>query len=450
MHTTALAATSARPLDPVPRSTSPHSSGASAGDAPSFATLLDRSAPPPPQQLRARAAPTAARAPQRADPSPAPAAAAPPKTGSPTPPTAAPASQAKPDSTSPERSDAVRERVDASRDDAAASAADADSAAARAGTAPARRTTDGADEAAPATAVGAVWLPWLAAPPPEPIPTDAPGTALDDPLDGGALTAVAGAHDLLRPAADAQSQGPARRAEPGARTGATHEGPTTRHAAAADAAAAALKAASGADPGLRSATHEAAAAFALDRSTTKPVGLTPANGSTPDLAALSAALAPPGMAAGAWSRDGLGARPALPLAAPVGSPEFAPALALSLGRLAREGVHEARLQLQPAEMGPIDVQITVMGAQARVDFTADVAATRAAIEAGLPELAGALREAGLTLSGGGVFQQAQGRPAAPQQTHREGRREAATDDAGGPLVPTATLRRVAGVVDLYA
>ena len=54
-------------------------------------------------------------------------------------------------------------------------------------------------------------------------------------------------------------------------------------------------------------------------------------------------------------------------------------------------------------MGPVSVQIVMDGTQARIDFGADLAATRHTIEAGLPELASALRDAGFTLVGGGVF-----------------------------------------------
>lgn len=107
-----------------------------------------------------------------------------------------------------------------------------------------------------------------------------------------------------------------------------------------------------------------------------------------------------------------GTDPTLPqarLSATPGSAEFAPQLGAQVAVLARDGVHEAQLQLNPADMGPITVQIVVDGSSARVDFQADVAATRTAIENSLPALAGALQDAGLTLAGGGVFQQAPGR-----------------------------------------
>ncbi len=79
-------------------------------------------------------------------------------------------------------------------------------------------------------------------------------------------------------------------------------------------------------------------------------------------------------------------------------PRFAQALGTQVSLLARDGVHEAPLQLNPAEMGPVSVQIVLDGTQARVEFGADMARTREVIERSLPELAAALRDAGLTLT----------------------------------------------------
>lgn len=138
--------------------------------------------------------------------------------------------------------------------------------------------------------------------------------------------------------------------------------------------------------------------------------------------------------------------------ASVNSPEFAPALGLTISTLAANGVQEARLQLHPAELGPITVQIALDGSGARVDFQADVAQTRQAIEASLPALAGALREAGLTLTGGGVSQQSPQSGQSGQangQGARRGRHGLADEGAAAVAsVSRATTRR--GLVDLMA
>jgi flagellar hook-length control protein FliK len=141
------------------------------------------------------------------------------------------------------------------------------------------------------------------------------------------------------------------------------------------------------------------------------------------------------------------------IAVPLDSPGFGSALGTQVTLFAREGVQSARLQLNPAEMGPITVQIALDGASARVDFQADRAATRDALEASLPALAGALQDAGLTLAGGGVFQQSPGQQA-PQDPRTPGR-AAAMADPGRTVeratAPAAPLRaRSRGLVDLVA
>jgi flagellar hook-length control protein FliK len=156
------------------------------------------------------------------------------------------------------------------------------------------------------------------------------------------------------------------------------------------------------------------------------------------------------------------AGPAAPTAAPpveaalavaLNSPEFAPAVGAQIARFARDGIEHARLQLNPAEMGPIAVQVAVDGQQVRVDLIADIAATRQALEQSLPALAGALRDAGFTLSGGGVFQQARdganaGDPRGAQPTPANGALRGA--EATGRATEPARAARTQGLVDLFA
>lgn len=137
---------------------------------------------------------------------------------------------------------------------------------------------------------------------------------------------------------------------------------------------------------------------------------------------------------------------------PLDDPQFPRAFGVQVSVLAREGVQKAELHLNPAEMGPVSVQIVMDGTQARIDFGADAAPTRALIEHSLPELAAALREAGLTLAGGGVSQHAgQGRDASGEGPAfgSAGRTDGHADAAAAEARP---LRRhvSAGGVDLYA
>ncbi|TXC65313.1 flagellar hook-length control protein FliK [Piscinibacter aquaticus] len=172
---------------------------------------------------------------------------------------------------------------------------------------------------------------------------------------------------------------------------------------------------------------------------TLPAGFEPVAGATPDMAApapIETALR------------------AVPMAVPLHSPEFAQAFGLEISTLARDGIQQAELHLNPAEMGPVSVQIALDGDKARIDFGAQAAATRAVIEASLPELAAALRDAGLTLAGGGVSQHAGAR----DDGRREGRgdsapfgsRERAEAVAATPARPPLRSRAGPGGVDLYA
>jgi flagellar hook-length control protein FliK len=141
--------------------------------------------------------------------------------------------------------------------------------------------------------------------------------------------------------------------------------------------------------------------------------------------------------------------------APLHSPDFAPELGTRVSLLAVDGVQQAELQLNPADMGPVSVQIVVDGSQAQVSFHAAQAETRQALEQSLPELAAALQGQGLTLSGGGVFQQAardkdHGQQAQGGQGADRGSRSGAGQVGGMAAGPAAPLRRTVGLLDTFA
>lgn len=148
--------------------------------------------------------------------------------------------------------------------------------------------------------------------------------------------------------------------------------------------------------------------------------------------------------------------PSVDVADRMDTPGFAPSLASQVSVLARDGIERAEIRLNPAEMGPVAVQILIDGSQARVEFTADQAVTRQALESSLPQLAAALREAGLTLSGGGVFQQGGrsgsdggGRPGSGSERDQpsEGASEGGTPTLGHL---SGSRRALPGGVDVYA
>ncbi len=139
------------------------------------------------------------------------------------------------------------------------------------------------------------------------------------------------------------------------------------------------------------------------------------------------------------------------LAAQPGSSEFATELSAQLTTYVRQGVQHARLHLNPADLGPVDVRIQVDGDAARVVLTAEQAPTRQWLEQALPSLAGSLREAGLTLAGGGVFERSTGSGADGGQQAPGGRGEGRKPDpelAAPAALPLPGRRR--GVIDLVA
>jgi flagellar hook-length control protein FliK len=143
--------------------------------------------------------------------------------------------------------------------------------------------------------------------------------------------------------------------------------------------------------------------------------------------------------------------PTATLAPPIDSPAFAPALATQVRWWASDGVQQAQLQLNPAEMGPVRVNIVLDGRDARIDFSADLAATRGAIEAALPVLAAALDDGGLKLTGGGVHDgSAQHQRESNERgvTHRTPAGPNGSDTAAPSVAARSAVAR--GMVDLVA
>lgn len=149
------------------------------------------------------------------------------------------------------------------------------------------------------------------------------------------------------------------------------------------------------------------------------------------------------------------ARASLP--EPPGTPAFGPAVGLQLSTWLAEGVQHASLELHPEELGPIDVRIAVQEGRTEVALVADVASTRQALAEALPQLAAALGDVGLSLSGGSVSDQ--GRPPAGDGARQDAPEHAGRggvaglgQGGGGAAAPSAPAvqRRRQGLLDLYA
>lgn len=289
----------------------------------------------------------------------------------------------------------------------------------------------------------------FAALPGTPAAAAADATAPADGVPGSTDPALAAAAGALAGDAPAQPTDPTAdgKPEPGKTTGVTKkEAPL----AVANEPAAVDGAAIDQDDSLPQTPQEAQAAPAVQAVVPQRTPETPAAPTTLAALAGSHTAAPTGAA----THTSAAATLTRQVDVPADSAEFPDALAAQVGYLVRDGVQQARLTLNPAEMGPVTVQIAVQGQQAQVDFAVTSAATRAALENSLSHLAAALQEAGLTLSGGGVSQQheprqppGQGRPDQPG-----GRALHGSDEAPAVQSPTAvpSARRIDGRLDLYA
>lgn len=181
------------------------------------------------------------------------------------------------------------------------------------------------------------------------------------------------------------------------------------------------------------------------------------------LSTFSEALISPGLAApGLALHTGQAPMATTAVSAPLAlnQPAFATELGAQVAMWTRQGIQQAELRLNPADMGPVQVSIQVDGTQAQVRFVAELAGTRDALQMALPELALALAQEGLEL--GSVDVQAQAHPEQPPSfgagsergDERRQRHSLWTEEGNTalpmapPLAQTGGGRR--GLLDLYA
>lgn len=137
----------------------------------------------------------------------------------------------------------------------------------------------------------------------------------------------------------------------------------------------------------------------------KLAGLTVAKEAPPPLSmaastvsAAAAATTAPATAAPA------AAVPTLALDVPMRQAGWDQAMAERVVWMAKQGVQEAQIHLNPRNMGPIEVHVSVQKDQASVAFMAQHAATREALDAAMPRLRDMLQDSGLNLAQSEVSQ----------------------------------------------
>lgn len=92
-------------------------------------------------------------------------------------------------------------------------------------------------------------------------------------------------------------------------------------------------------------------------------------------------------------------------ALPLHHPRFGEAFSQQVSVMARDGVQHARITVNPPELGPVEMRITMRNDEATVHFAAHHVAVRDALEDALPRLREQFAQAGLNLHDGAVFDQ---------------------------------------------
>ena len=90
---------------------------------------------------------------------------------------------------------------------------------------------------------------------------------------------------------------------------------------------------------------------------------------------------------------------------PVTHPRFGDAISHQIMVLAQDGVQHAKISLNPADLGPVEVRISLRQDEASVQLAAANGVTRHAIEDALPRLRDMLDQIGVRLGDTGVFSQ---------------------------------------------
>lgn len=86
-------------------------------------------------------------------------------------------------------------------------------------------------------------------------------------------------------------------------------------------------------------------------------------------------------------------------------PRFAEGFSQQVVVLVQDGIQHARINLNPPELGPIEVRITMQHDQAQVQLAAHSAVARDAMQDALPRLREMMEQAGVRLGDTGVFAQ---------------------------------------------
>jgi flagellar hook-length control protein FliK len=140
----------------------------------------------------------------------------------------------------------------------------------------------------------------------------------------------------------------------------------------------------------------------------------------------------------------------------VGDEHWSDGLSQRVVWMVGQDVHAAKFQVEPPQLGPVEVKVTISNDQATVSFAAPHSATREAIQTALPRLQEMLLESGVSLGnvfvGGHTPQNQHEAAAGSGSSNHRGASENAGVIAADAIGADRSLqvRRSLGLVDLYA
>lgn len=142
---------------------------------------------------------------------------------------------------------------------------------------------------------------------------------------------------------------------------------------------------------------------------------------------------------------------AKPAPLPMGQPAlFAERLNQHISFMIGDQIQTAQIAVTPADLGPVEVRVTLVGDEAKIQLTATHAATREALNEALPRLRASFAEAGILLSQAGVFAQMPERQQAEPSLSGQSGRSDERDFEHTPLTGIASARSVnVGLIDAF-
>lgn len=153
-----------------------------------------------------------------------------------------------------------------------------------------------------------------------------------------------------------------------------------------------------------------------------------------------------------------------PLAEPaqvsIGTPLHSKAWSEQFGEkivwMARSDLQSAQININPPQLGPLQITLHLSGDQANAIFASPHAEVRQAIDAAMPQLREMLQSAGITLGdasvGANLAQQSRNNPFASSNRNQSGPEDAILPANVAPVVTGVgeTTLRGSGLVDLFA